>query len=98
MANEDKFYSANFREEEGGKKNVGPPGIYDWDNVRQMVRFLRIFYDATLAFSSSLKVTSSTCYNEICKVEKAQNTMTNNLDPHISMIASSIKKKFEEYW
>ncbi|KAK9221995.1 hypothetical protein WN944_010426 [Citrus x changshan-huyou] len=97
MANEDKFYSANFREEECGKKNLGPPRSYDWDNARQMVRFLRAFYDATLAFSSSLKVTSSTCYNEICKVEKAHNTMADNLDPHISMIESSMKKKFEEY-
>ena len=62
-----------------------------------MVRFLRFFYDATLTFSFSLRVTSSMCYNEIYKVEKALNTMADNLDPHISMIASSIKKKFE-YW
>ncbi|KAH9698203.1 BED-type domain-containing protein [Citrus sinensis] len=60
--------------------------------------FLRIFYEATLSLSSSLRVTSSTCYNEICKVEKALNTMADILDPHISMIASSMKEKFEEYW
>ncbi|KAK9174956.1 hypothetical protein WN944_026960 [Citrus x changshan-huyou] len=98
MTNEDKLYDAYFREEEGGKKKVGPPGSYDWDNARRMVRFLRIFYEATLSFSSSLRVTSSTCYNEICKVEKALNTMADSLDPHISMIASSMKENFEEYW
>ncbi|KAK9206078.1 hypothetical protein WN943_016349 [Citrus x changshan-huyou] len=98
MAYEDKLYDAYFHEEEGGKKKIGPPGSYDWDNARRMVKFLRIFYEATLSFSSSLRVTSSTCYNEICKVEKALNTMADSLDPHISMIASSMKEKFEEYW
>ena len=85
-----------FVKKKAGKK-VGPLGSYDWDNARQMVRFLRIFYEATLSFSSSLRVTSSTCYNEICKVEKALNTMADSLDPHISTIASSMKENFEEY-
>ncbi|KAH9650680.1 putative tRNA (met) cytidine acetyltransferase [Citrus sinensis] len=78
MANDDKLYN------EGGKKNVGPPGSYDWDNARRMVRLLRIFYDATLAFSFSLRVTYSTCYNEICKVEKTLNTIADGLDPYIN--------------
>ncbi|XP_024041867.1 zinc finger BED domain-containing protein RICESLEEPER 2-like [Citrus sinensis] len=98
MANEDKLSNAYSREEEGGNKKVEPPGSYDWDNARQMVRFLKIFYDATLSFSSSLRVTSSTCYNEICKVEKTLNTTADSLDPHISIIASNMKEKFEEYW
>ena len=63
-----------------------------------MVRFLRIFYDPTLAFSSSLRVISSTCDNEICEVKNALNIMADSHDPHISMIASSMKEKFEEYW
>ena len=97
MASEDKLYDAYFCKKKGRKKKIGPPGSYDWDNARRMVKFLRIFYEATLSFSSSLRVTSSTCYNEICKVEKALNTMADSLDPHISMIASSMKEKFEEY-
>lgn len=63
-----------------------------------MVRFFRFFYDATMTFFASLRVTSSVCYNEICKVEKALNTMANNLDLQVSMMASSMKEKFEEYW
>ena len=94
MANEDNLYDAYFHEEECGKKMMGPLGSYDWDNARRMISFLWIFYDSTLAFSFSLRVTSNMCYNEICNVEKVLNTMTDNFDLYISMITSSINEKF----
>ena len=56
--------------------------------VGEMVRSLQIFYDATLGFFISLRVTSSNCYNEICKVEKVLNSMSKNVDPHLLIVAT----------
>ncbi|KAH9769347.1 BED-type domain-containing protein [Citrus sinensis] len=58
MALEDKLYDAYFNEKEGGKKKrEGPPLYSDWENTRRIVKFLKTFHDATLQFSSSLKLT-----------------------------------------
>ena len=76
---------------------MGPPGSDDWENARPMIRFLWIFYDAMLTFSVSLRVTSSNCYNEICKVEKALNSMSKNVDPHLKGLTLSMKEKFDKY-
>ncbi|KAH9792420.1 BED-type domain-containing protein [Citrus sinensis] len=54
---EDKLYGAYFNEKEGGKKKrEGPPLYSDWENTRRIVKFLKTFHDATLQFSSSLKI------------------------------------------
>ncbi|KAI4297605.1 hypothetical protein L6164_037489 [Bauhinia variegata] len=36
-----------------------PPSLDDWKRARVFTKFLKIFYDATLSFSSSLHVTSN---------------------------------------
>ena len=41
------------------KKPIGPPNYLDWENVKTFVKFLGIFYKATLRFFGSLFVTSN---------------------------------------
>nr|GMC71662.1 zinc finger BED domain-containing protein RICESLEEPER 2-like [Ipomoea batatas] len=98
MANEDKLYDAYFQDNENGKKRVGPPVLNDWENVRQLVQFLKLFYDATLAFSSYKKVTSNLCFNDICTIEANLNAFSNSRDVNVSSMASEMKKKFDKYW
>ena len=63
MALENKLYDACFNEKEGGEKKMeGPPMYSDWESTCHIVKFLKTFYDATLQFSSSLKVTSHLYY------------------------------------
>ena len=59
---------------------------------------MRIFYDATLTFYVSLRVTSSNYYNEICKVEKALNSMSKNVDPHLKGMTLNMEESFDKYW
>ena len=96
MANEDMLYDTYFGEENGttrsGKRRMGPLESNDWENARRKVRFLRIFNDVTLAFFVSLRLTSSNCYNEIWKVEKALNSMSKNVDLHLKGMALSMKE------
>lgn len=57
MAYEEKLYDAYFHEKVNGNKIEGPPSFSDWENAHRIVKFLKTFYDATLQFSSFLKVT-----------------------------------------
>ncbi|KAH9792419.1 BED-type domain-containing protein [Citrus sinensis] len=96
---EDKLYGAYFNEKEGGKKKrEGPPLYSDWENTRRIVKFLKTFHDATLQFSSSLKVTSNICYNLICQIEQSLGSLSTSNDSLLSFMAIKMKEKFNKYW
>lgn len=72
MLGEDKLYCDYFLEEDEKekKKRVGPPTSSDWDEVQRLKKFLKIFFNCTLAFSASKSVTSTLCYHEIVTIER----------------------------
>ena len=93
---EDDGYLSYFRTKEysGG---LGSPCMSDFQNCRAFVTFLRLFYNATKKFSSSLYVTSNAFFNEIliiqdsiCHLVKSQNTLLKNT-------ATNRQIKFEKY-
>ncbi|XP_019185292.1 PREDICTED: zinc finger BED domain-containing protein RICESLEEPER 1-like [Ipomoea nil] len=98
MANEDKLYDDYFKEDENGKRKFGPPSSIDWENVRRLVQFLKIFSDATLSFSSYKTVTSSHCFDDICTIEVNLNVFSTSKDVNMSGMALEMKKKFDKYW
>nr|KYP72767.1 Putative AC transposase [Cajanus cajan] len=61
---------------------AGPPTAEHWDKARDFVKFLKIFYEATKTFSSSLHVTIHITFHQLatisCEIEKA--CMENNYD------------------
>lgn len=63
-----------------------------------MVKFLKSFYDSTLAFSSSIKITSNGCYNEICKIQSSVENMSYSQDVDLREMASAMTAKFAKYW
>ena len=66
LEEEDGHYKLYFCEaDENGKKPIDPPNYLDWENVKTFVKFLSIFYKATLRFSGSLFVTSNTYFHEL---------------------------------
>ncbi|KAH9672603.1 BED-type domain-containing protein [Citrus sinensis] len=71
MAEVDKHYEAFFAEKENNVRRVGPPEPDDWESAERIVKFLKVFYDATLLFSASLSVTSNLCYNTIGLIESS---------------------------
>lgn len=52
-------YDANFQKEV--KKFGGEPSLEDWDRVKYLLPFLKLFYEATLKMSGSRYVTGN-CY------------------------------------
>ncbi|KAH9779204.1 BED-type domain-containing protein [Citrus sinensis] len=98
MAEVDKPYEAYFAEKENNVRRVGPPGPDDWESAERIVKFLKVFYDATLLFSASLSVTSNLCYDTIGLIESSLTALQESTDPWVSSMAYSMREKFDKYW
>ena len=77
---------------------LGSPRSFDWENVRVLVKFLKIFYDSTLRISGSLYVTCNLLFQELCIVQTSLSKLCENRDPFLSVMAMSMKKKYDKYW
>ena len=95
LEEEDGHYKLYFYEADGnGKKPIGPPNYLDWENVMTFVKFLSIFYEATLRFSGSLFVTSNTYFHELISIEDQLQQLCNvDGDPLLKSMAVEMKKK-----
>ena len=51
------------------------PPFEDWQMARIFIKFLKVFYDATLKISGSLYVTSNMLFQQICTIEHTLNKM-----------------------
>ncbi|KAL5861151.1 hypothetical protein ACOSQ4_002447 [Xanthoceras sorbifolium] len=98
LMEEDGRYSLYFFENENGKIRVGPPKEDDWSKAKVFVKFLHVFYDITLKFSSSLSVTSNLFFHELCSIETELTSFAKSNDSVLSEMSSSMKSKFDKYW
>jgi hypothetical protein len=80
------------------KKNIGPPGLEDWENARTLVKFLTIFYMVTLRFFGSLHVTSNAFFNELIYMHTNLLQLSKNKDSVLSGMTMNMMLKFEKYW
>ena len=63
------------------------------------MKFLSIFYEATLRFSGSLCVTSNTYFHELISIENQLQQLCNvDRDPLLKSMAVEMKKKYDKYW
>ena len=77
---------------------MGPPTSDDWKEVDTLVKFLKIFYNATLRFSGSLYVTSNYFFNELVLIHSKLINLRKDGDYMVSSMAESMLKKFDKYW
>ncbi|PSS09815.1 Zinc finger BED domain-containing protein [Actinidia chinensis var. chinensis] len=91
----------------GGDEMTGiSPGItstlptkQDRDNCRVLVKFLKLFYNATKRFSGSLYVTSNYFFDDIVVIEnKIQQLINRKEDLFLSSMAKKMKEEFDKYW
>ncbi|TXG63370.1 hypothetical protein EZV62_010364 [Acer yangbiense] len=87
MGEEDIQYVNYFKDKEDGHKRIGPPTLDDWDNAKVFINFLATFYDITLDFSASLRVTSNIYFKSWCTIRNQLNSLTSERDPLVSKIA-----------
>ena len=81
MTEVDKPYEAYFLKKENNAKRVGLLGPEDWESAERIVKFLKVFYDATLLFSTSLSVASNICYDTIGLIESSLTALEASKDP-----------------
>ncbi|KAK3212504.1 hypothetical protein Dsin_017210 [Dipteronia sinensis] len=98
LGEEDIHYVNYFRDDENEQKRIGPPNCDDWDNAKVFINFLATFYDITLDFSASLRVTSNIYLKSWCTIRNQLNSLTTERDPLVSKIAVSMQQKFDKYW
>lgn len=84
--------------DEKGVKRVGPPADLDWHHGRIFVQFLKMFYEATLSFSSSLCVTSNKCFHGIAAIQAELTEWSTNHSELLGVMAHSMREKFNKYW
>ncbi|XP_020978204.1 uncharacterized protein LOC110271564 [Arachis ipaensis] len=92
LSYQDSFYLLAL-ESEGG-----PPDANDWTRERVFVKFLKIFYDATLTFSGSLNVTCNNFFNKLCDIQKTLNKWRKSNDVGLQKMATQMKVKLDKYW
>ncbi|KAL5743686.1 hypothetical protein ACOSP7_026545 [Xanthoceras sorbifolium] len=98
LMEEDGHYSLYFFENENGKRRIGPPKEDDWSKAKVFVKFLHVFYDITVKFSSSLSVTSNLFFHELCSIETELTSLAKSDDSVLFEMNSSMKSKFDKYW
>ena len=77
----------------------GPPRFLDWENVILFTKFLGMFYEATLRFSSSLFVTTNVHFHELVSLQDQLNQLCNGRgDPLLKGMAQRMKLKYDKYW
>ncbi|KAF7832042.1 zinc finger BED domain-containing protein RICESLEEPER 2-like [Senna tora] len=71
----------------------GCPTSDDWKRARVFVKFLKVFYDATLVFSGSLHVTSNALLMKLCDITKMLNFWIESNDVMLRNMAKNMKVK-----
>ena len=66
LEEDDRDFQLYFQE--SGSRGA-PPSNEDWKNASAFIKFLKIFYDITLALSGSLYVTSNSVYTHLSLVQ-----------------------------
>ncbi|XP_026379401.1 zinc finger BED domain-containing protein DAYSLEEPER-like isoform X2 [Papaver somniferum] len=80
------------------KKSVHAPFSADWSNVRSFVKFLKVFFDATIKFSASTFITSNSFMWQLCVIHQQLATWRNIEDPFIFDMATVMTDKYMKYW
>ncbi|KAF7841996.1 zinc finger BED domain-containing protein RICESLEEPER 2-like [Senna tora] len=76
----------------------GPPTSNDWGRARIFIKFLKVFYEATLSFSGSLHVTSNTFFQKLCDINKLLKKWSESQDRLLNNMAKNMKSKLDKYW
>lgn len=80
------------------KETLGPPTSGDWQNASLYVKFLKLFYDATLKFSGSKYVTCNGFFEEMMLIRKAIMSLCVDGEEKLKLLAKGMRTKFDKYW
>lgn len=79
-------------------KVVGAPTLEYFQNVSNLVDFLRIFYEMTLKISGSKYLTSNLFFGELVSLHVKLGRMCMNNDLDARNMAIKMREKYDKYW
>ncbi|KAI4346227.1 hypothetical protein L6164_013296 [Bauhinia variegata] len=91
LEDDDKSYVEHFGE-------LGPPSASDWLNAKVFLKFLKIFYDATMILSGTLHITANSAFHQLALILIELNTWCVADDSLLRGMAMEMKKKYDKYW
>ncbi|XP_059451427.1 zinc finger BED domain-containing protein RICESLEEPER 2-like [Corylus avellana] len=94
----DKNFKSALNEEKNEKEGLGPPTCVDWNRIRIFLKFLKLFYDATMRLSGSLYCTSNMYFQEVCGIQMHLQEYINSDDFVLSSMAERMMMKYNKYW
>ena len=83
MTEVDKPFEAYFLEKDNNAKRPCPLRLEHWESAKRIVKFFKVFYNATLLFSACLSVTSNLYYDTIGLIESSLTALEACKDPWI---------------
>ncbi|KAK6915218.1 hAT-like transposase, RNase-H fold, partial [Dillenia turbinata] len=79
-------------------KTKGLPTDVDWEYARNLLSFLKIFYDTTVKLSSLYYVTGNEYMKEIYGIGLILDKICESEDSGTASMASTMKRKYDKYW
>ncbi|KAH0648098.1 hypothetical protein KY285_033346 [Solanum tuberosum] len=79
-------------------EKIEHPSSEDWRDVNVFLKFLEIFYQTTLKFSSTLHVTSKTFFHELFNLQSIIVNYSKCDDSLLTCMTKKMKGKFDKYW
>ncbi|KAB1205139.1 putative AC transposase [Morella rubra] len=98
MLEEDENLVMFLNEDDHGRKGLGTPSFEDWEHIRQLVKFLKVFYEITLHISGSKYVTSNAFFEELARIKFHLETFTTCSDILLCDMAKRMQSKYDKYW
>ncbi|CAL1388687.1 unnamed protein product [Linum trigynum] len=77
---------------------MGPPTPTDWNNARNLCKYLKKFYEFTLLVSEASYVTSHLFLREFGKMFHYSYTMESSEDGEVRIMASKMHNRVAKYW
>ncbi|KAI4351272.1 hypothetical protein L6164_005648 [Bauhinia variegata] len=91
LEDDDRFYVEHFGE-------LGPSSASDWLNANVFLKFLKIFYDATMILFGTLHITANSAFHQLTLILTELNTWCVADDSLQRGMAMEMKKKYDKYW
>nr|KAJ0185228.1 hypothetical protein LSAT_V11C900470240 [Lactuca sativa] len=90
--------NGSTRKQKRKTKVVGAPSDVDWETARNLIEYLKIFFDVTTKISGSKYVTANIFFSELVKMQATITKMTLSQVEQKKKMAISMKKKYDKYW
>ncbi|XP_074573505.1 zinc finger BED domain-containing protein RICESLEEPER 1-like [Curcuma longa] len=79
-------------------KHVGPPIEKNWEIARYFMKFLKVFYNITIRFSSSSSITANIFFQEIVGMHTILKAYSKHVDASLAAVAIEMQIMFAKYW